>query len=362
MKIKERENKESNKNQKQEFKTELILFIALNVLIVPFSVYQTYSGYYKSFDSPIMALVIAAISGLLFIAMNFGIRNSRLLGEKHILKVVMYLIPLTISFPGNFNAFYSNQMKNSLLSFEVTNYKRIMVETKDAAENAIATSENILGFKQDYNTHIGNLEDEFTKLPSGWGKNCNTYWRTLCTFLNENGGSINPQPTIELENEKIKFDRANTFAERQYNNILSSKRSKIGPTLNKISKTFSEIDFYIDSMLNLSTPIYSANMLNKIVESENLIRSKADGFLGENNIFNHPPLTISKENEIGTLKHSLNSGFVEWKDSSATIFSSFLSLIIDFSALLYILVFIPFNRTKKNKGGGRINHKGPIKI
>jgi len=121
--------KESNLNTITEKKSssntvEFLFFIALNILVIPFSAYQTYIGYEKDVaGNAILAIVIALISAVLFAAMNFGIRQDRLNGKKHLLKVVMYLIPFGLSFPGNFNALYSNQMKENLLREEISEYK-----------------------------------------------------------------------------------------------------------------------------------------------------------------------------------------------------------------------------------------------
>jgi len=70
-------------------------------------------------------------------------------------------------------------------------------------------------------------------------------------------------------------------------------------------------------------------------------------------------LKSSNENELGTIKHTFNSAFIKKEYPTATAFSLFLSLIIDFAALLYILVFIPFNTGQKK---GRIETTGPNRI
>ena len=82
MKIKPKQDQATNKPKKNRGDIiELLFFIALNVLVVPFSTYQTFVGYEKDVaGNAILALIVAAISGVFFLAMNFGIRKSRLVG------------------------------------------------------------------------------------------------------------------------------------------------------------------------------------------------------------------------------------------------------------------------------------------
>jgi hypothetical protein len=99
-------------------------------------------------------------------------------------------------------------------------------------------------------------------------------------------------------------------------------------------------------------------MLDDMVTAENTIRSETESFFDRTDIFSHEKLKPSNENEIGTIKHSFNSAFVKWESATATVFSLFLSLIIDFAALLYILVFIEYNKVKP----GPDRPRGPIKV
>lgn len=81
---------ENNNKNKNSSTIELMFFIALNALVIPFSAYQTYIGYEKDVAGhQILAIVVALISAVLFAAMNFGIREKRLKGQRHFLMVIV---------------------------------------------------------------------------------------------------------------------------------------------------------------------------------------------------------------------------------------------------------------------------------
>lgn len=360
MKPIQNEQKASSSNSS---KIEWLFFIALNVLIIPFSAYQTYIGYIPVVSkdgNTLLAIVLALISGVLFAAMNFGIREKRLNNERHLLMVIMYIIPLGISFLGNFNAFYSNQMETSLLRNEVSKYKSTLTQTRDIAVHEIKSSIGLDAFKDEYGAKQTALQTEFYEAkPPSWGPQSQEKWVALCSFLQNEGGSI--KVSDQGKNKNNYFANAKVFSENTYNSLLASKKNTIKDPLDYIDSKYKPVVIEVDSLSQLSTPVYSSALLDKMVEAENDIRSKALSFLGRTDIFTDPKLTPSTENDIGTIKHTIHSAFVKMENPSATFFSLFLSLIIDLAALLYIVVFIPYN-SGRSKKGGRLNTNGPQKI
>lgn len=340
--------------------TDLLFFIAINVLAVGVSTWQTFIGYEADVAGNfIIALSIALMSGVLFLAMNFEIRKRRLKGQEHILLVVMYLIPLGISFPGNFNAFYTNQTGKDFLKNEIISYKAQMNNTKNEAVQALQSSVDINSFERNYNSYLGKLETEYNKPPSGWGSVAQQRWIELVQFLNDEGGNIKPT-VIEGTRGSIRYNRALSFASNEKDNIVHAKNNTIKQSLTAIEDKYNPVNARIDSLINLSTPVYTSAMLDDLVEAENYIRSQASSLLGNDSYFSNIALTPSEESGIGTIKHTFTKAFIERKEPSATAFSLFFSLIIDLAALLYILVFIPYNRTKTAKAQGRIS--GPQRI
>jgi hypothetical protein len=353
------EDKKTHVNKSKTNTVELLFFIALNILVIPFSAYQTYVGYEKDVAGhSILAIIIAAISAVLFAAMNFGIRQDRLDGKKHWLKVFFYIIPFGLSFFGNFNAFYSNQMKENLLREEISNYKFILNQTYDLAIQKINDSIDLKGFEKDYSQRWQDLETEYYDAkPPSWGPKAQEKWKTVVSYLQNEGGAIKVS-----DQGKIKanyYYNAKTFSKNTYKNLKESKEEIIKDPIDYINSKYDPTIKKIDSLIGLSKPEFSSSMLDKMVEVENQIRTKTESFLDNENIFDYPPLKPSDQNEIGTIKHTINSAFVKFENPSATVFSFFLSIIIDLAALIYILVFIPYNKSSNKKG--RLN-SGPQRL
>lgn len=328
------------------FTTEAIFFIAINVILVGISTYQTYVGYQADVAGNLLiAVAIAAVSGLLFLALNFEIRKRRKNGEKHSLLILMYTIPFGIAFFGNFNAFYANQTEDVELRNEIRAYRTQLTETKDEALQIIGNSVDINSFTKNYNSHIDQLRIEFNQPPQGWGRNAQDRWEELCQFLNTEGGDIKPR-IIEGSRQQVRYDRAIANAEMQYENIINARQESIvGPT-NNVNETYQKMIEEIDKNVNHHPPIYTSDMLDKMVEAENSIRSRVSSFVAQDQsaLFSSEGLKLSSASEIGTIKHTIYKAFVEKKEPSATFFALFFSLIIDLAALLYVLVFIPFQR------------------
>lgn len=361
IKLAEKEKKDLPiENSSKGMSTDLLFFIAINVLAVGVSTWQTFVGYKADVAGNIMiALAIALMSGILFLAMNFEIRKRRLNGQKHVLLVVMYLIPLGISFFGNFNAFYANQTGKDFLKNEIIAYKAQLNNTKNEAVQALQNSVDINSFDKNYHSYLGKLETEYNKPPSGWGSVAQQRWVELVQFLNDEGGNIKPT-VIEGTRGSIRYNRALSFASNERDNIVQAKNNTIKQSLTAIEDKYKPVNTRIDSLINLSTPVYTSAMLDDLMEAENHIRSQASSFLSQNDFFSNPPLKPSIESGIKTIKHTLTKAFIEREEPSAIAFSLFFSLIIDLAALLYILVFIPYNRIRTAKAKGRIN--GPQRI
>ena len=348
IKLKEKKTTINSEKSSSNNSIEFLFFLALNILVIPFSAYQTFVGYEKDVaGNMILAIIVAAISAVLFAAMNFGIRQDRIQGKKHSLKILMYIIPFGLSFFGNFNAFYSNQMRENLLRSEVNKYKFDLTQTRDFAIQKINDSIDLNGFESEYNE----------AKPPNWGPKSQQKWEELVRFLKSKGGEINISD--QGKNKIVFFDNARTFSKNTYDELVDSKKRIVEGPLDDINSKYNPIIKQIDSLTSLSKPIYNSSMLNKMVEVENDIRAKTESFFGGKEIFEYPALVPSEENEIGTIKHTINSAFVKFENPSATVFSFFLSIIIDVAALIYILVFIPYHR--KSKKGGRIN-SGPQRI
>jgi hypothetical protein len=330
---------------KNRFTTEFLFFIALNVIAVPLSVWQTYLGYSKDVaESPIVAFAIAALTGILFAAMNFEIRRRILEGRSYILQLVFYSVPLLFSFFGNFNAFYSAMMRHQLYDHEIANYENVLTHTKTSAIRTLDSLSGIQEIEGTIRARLKSLKSEYDGDggKQGWQTQCQYKWMDLRVFLESkdplgskmtdfNSGITESQKMVSAEklsweyfenaikkNMELKYRSDKLFADTTAGNILNEiEQARKANTLNTDGK----------------------NLLDRLVRANNMIgentRSKAA-------MFAYTQLVPSEQTEIGTIKHAINSAFVKWDSPSATLFALGISLVIDLAALVYIMVFIPF--------------------
>jgi hypothetical protein len=326
---------------------ELLFFIALNLLVIPFSAYQTYVGYSEDVvDHWAAAATIAGISGVLFAAMNFGIRQRRLDGKKHFWQVMLYVLPLGLSFFGNFNAFYSTQMRNQLYDSEVSNYQGVLTKTKDQAIATLNASTGIATLQSALDQRQQALQDQFdgTAGAAGWETNAEKEWVKLKALIEQNGGTIT---NLMKKDAKTAIE----LSDNSFRELKRNRETQIKPIVEFADSTFKQLEEDIDAAKKYGTiNQVGRELLDGIVKTNNQIGAKTKSHVAD---FEFEELSPSDHNQIGTIKHSLTSAFITKDNPTATYFSLFLSLIIDLSALLYILLFIPYN---KQRGKSRIGN------
>ncbi len=332
--------------------TEWLFFIALNALVIPFSGYQTFVGYEKDVAGHwILAAVVAAISAVLFAAMNFGIRQSRLDGKRHIWQVLLYIVPLGLSFFGNFNAFYSQQMQNELYDKEITNYERVLQATHDESIQALHSSAGLVPLKTSKDMALASLEAQYRGDGGspGWADECERDWNKLKSIL-ERADPLGSKISNFNPGVQNKMVAAKALANSYFNQLEENKMNEIDPLIRDIDTRFHKVDSVVHRARTLKTLNEDGReILDDIIKANNQIGTKTKSRIGD---FPFVELETSEHNQIGTIKHTLKSAFVDKESPSATFFSIFLSLIIDLSALFYILLFVPYNTVGGNRSRG----------
>ena len=253
--------------------SEFLFFIAINVLVLPFSAYQTYEGYQVEFHW-ITAGVVALISAVLFAAMNFEIRKRRLSGKNHFWQTLMYIVPLGFSFAGNFTAFYTNQMQNQLYDHQIaadfdtlnttySNAKKILVESAgvDAFESAI--SAKLAGLKKQFDG------DSDAGIPPSWGDSCRFQWVQIKTFLKSEDpsgtGLINA-----LQNKT--YIGAKSLVDPCVARIINEKSAPIDPLIREFDTLYNRIDVKVKAAKLAGTLSADGRiLLDEIAMSNNTI-------------------------------------------------------------------------------------------
>lgn len=343
--------------KKSKVSTELLFFIAINVIAVPLSGYQTYLGYQEVASSWVVAAALATLCGVLFAAMNIEIRRRRIAGEPHLTQVLFYLIPLALAFFGNFNAFYSQMMKNQLYDNAIVDYENALNSAVVEAYSKFDSVTGLTAIEATMNAELSNLRAEYLGIngQSGWQGRCEQKWKDIRDFLESKHpnrvkmGSFNSNIS-----ESKKLERADSLAKYYFKNALSTS----------LKSSISSDKMFMDSISSLvliniasarktgSLDEDGKNLLDELVKANNLIVGRMQSRFSD---YKSQRVDPSQDTQIGTIKHSINSAFIDWDSPSATFFSIVLSVILDGVGLMFIMVFIPFNN---HMGRPRIN-SGP---
>ncbi len=326
--LKPKDNNSNNAGSGGEVKnkgslSEFAFFIAINIIVVPISAYQTYIGYKVDVASNIIvAIGIAAFSAILFAAMNFGIRERRLTGKPHGLQVLMYIIPLGISFAGNFNAFYTEQMKKSLYENEVAEYQLIFEKTKNDAINALEDYSGVKEFEKKYGELYQSLQTE-ANLLDGFGPQCGEIYDSLWVLCGSPNYSKHPLDYSESK----RLAMANSLLEPMKSQQLKLLGKETSEKIEDFNKWYDELNAQIEISENEKSLQEDGKLLiDKMRKLNNKIGSETQGMVAS---FSYDESGVSEKNEMGTVKYAFNSGFIDMPDKAATVFSVFLSLILD---------------------------------
>jgi hypothetical protein len=181
----------------------------------------------------------------------------------------------------------------------------------------------------------------------------------LESYLNEVGS---PARMTHLQDDVTGADRLDatkSLSTSFMNTVIVNRLAKIAPTQSIADSLFNNISIRIaDAKKTGKIGEEGAMILDGLVKANNTIGSNADGYLKGIGLktLEYTYLEPSNETQVGTIKHTIQSAFIRWDNPSATFFSFLLSIIIDLAALLYIIVFVPYNKNAKGArvGGPRV--------
>jgi hypothetical protein len=361
-----RNNPKKTEDNKQGLGMKVIYF-ALNFILVPFSAYQTYIGYEKflgseSLSFSIPAAAIAAVSALIFFGLNYTIMERRVTGKPHLTHIFGYLLPLAISFFGNFNSIYSAQMKGKLVSDELAVYSTNLNTTYNSALSEIDKSTGLSDLKINLDSELSllKLQMEDQGAYNGYGKEAKIKWGEINKLFENynkqflNGGSGKLTKIYNTSRYKNFENTANQY----YNSLEKSKLAEVNKVLEPIKAKYKEVTGQYDKMIKEDEAKSSGfQMLEDIRKINNeVIGNPVNSYLSNlnnNSNFSYTELKESDQRQLGTIKHSLESAYVKWENPVATFFSTFFSLVIDLIPLGFLFLVFPYNSNKrKNKPTG----------
>ncbi|WP_075343823.1 hypothetical protein [Tenacibaculum agarivorans] len=345
-----------------------IIFFALNFLLVPFSAYTTFKGYSQFLGIP-LAIVLALATGLMFFGLNYAIMTLREEGKPHFKQSVGFLLPLMISFFGNFPHFYGNQMQGSLLNEEVTHYKTTLTNTYNTAINKLERKRlderQGIESKNELDILKTNLDADLKELKAqiqdgGCKGMCRQKWEEIRSLFMEynkvHNGTNNAPPHISQIFTKS-YNQFENLAMSNFKALLNKQKNEIENIDGQIDldiKLLNDTDY--SNLVKLSDTLLMAqneerlkieggNLLKRIKATNDDLGQKASKLPG----YEFTILPAPEEVNTKNIKGVLESAFIKNDNSSATIFSIILSLIIDLAVLGFVFLILSFKKVNQEE-------------
>ncbi|CAM1364552.1 hypothetical protein [Tenacibaculum xiamenense] len=348
-----------NNPKKTDDKQELgfkIIFFALNFLLVPFSVLATYKGY-KGFLGEYLAIVLAAATGLLFFGLNLIIMQRRQKGMSHTKQIFGFLLPLLISFFGNFAYFYGNQMEGTLLNKDLTAYETTLSRTYQDAVSELTNGTGLDELEAKLKAELELLKIQIEqKQYGGCGTECIKKWNEIIQLFRDYNTKYNNSQVTNLTKVYVKtYSNFELTALNYFKGLKSTKESEIKRKIGQLTPVYEPLKIVADSLLKQENKVQlksgGVDLIKKIKGANDNIGAKAMGFLKGTN-YSFTPLNEYEGVNAKNIKSVLESAFIKKDNTSATVFSIILSLVIDLATLGFVFLALSYNKQKRKANTG----------
>ena len=368
------DGKKQTRDWKQRMRQpEFLIFLALNIILVPVSIYQTYKGYADTMPGEVVVpLAIALATGLMLLGLNFVIEQRRREGKKHLHLILLYLIPLAFSFLGNFHAFYAQATRDALIRDDIERMYTVFMKTTTPPAHiadplATTNPSDSCGVQNLYAGAIEDLNNAFNEVEKTfkggipdelgykrWGTSTTEQWHLYYDLAKQLGcaGTMKRDYSKANKNAHLRptsmdmFDRLVRPKHKQVLDCVDKKAmSPVKDLLNEIAAKRAEVDTMksqLDDKPSLGlTDMKRWNAL--VVPSNNqlgnAIKSKADCHEFE--------LLENSDKQLADFPSSFKSAYIDWDRPVNTWLYTFIALLIDLAALFYVLAVIAPNRRKR---------------
>lgn len=296
-----------------------LIFIALNLIALPFSAYQTFKGYEHDMGL-IIAGAIAALTTVFFIAINYEIARRRRTGRSIAILFLLYILPLAFSFPGNFGAFYS-QFTDTLRQTQWDSKTSRVELNVDEAEAAVERCDvQWSNRSKQFKTKRTELEAQYND-PSnrGFGEKCEKIYADMAKLLNVRFQTS----TDRLEPRLDEADKQYEAKRQEVLDALTCLRGALNQCREKLNEKVGNQNW---SAAQRGTYLNQLKLANdKLV---NCVNSKCGSDL---------ELIDALEDTDG-LNWAFKSAYVDGESGVNAVLCTILALVIDLGVLLFILI------------------------
>lgn len=317
-----------------------LIFIALNLIALPFSAYQTFRGYEMDLGV-VIAGAIAALTTVFFIAINYEIANRRRSGRNVFGLFVLYILPLAFSFPGNFGAFYTQftgDLRDTQWASKISKVELNVQSAKAAVLNCdVDWSNRSKLFSAERAKLIAQFNDPAYQ---GWGPECEKIYKVMARAVSGSSQFAFTTKTKDLDPRLAEADRA-----------FESKQQEVLDDRVCFSGSFQQCQLKLDEHKEADRENWSAAERGSYLNELKIANDKLVECVAENSCSSN--LTkIDVLQDTDGLQWAFKSAYIDRESGVNAALCTLLALVIDLGVLLFILILF------KPEVRGRLTGRG----
>ncbi|MEM9884901.1 MAG: hypothetical protein AAF849_03345 [Bacteroidota bacterium] len=315
-----------------------IVLAVIAVICVSISFIQTALGY-KLLAGPVFTWLFSLIISAFMLLTNLRLRDNLRKGLAIGGIIAFYCIIAFFSFAGNFNAFYSQFMKDELIENELRVYETQIPAIQQQAIQAVRGTNNAKEVEMKVNQLKYSLESQILDpANAGFGEKATEIKQEIESILGTN--------LTEYEGEaKAIASKMNV----QIDQVLQAKLAVLTKDSDSVIKKInSKVDAVMPdirlALLPQNIAAEGRSALDLADNTYNTIGEMTKGFIST---FQFEPIK-SQQLQVGKISHSFQSGFAKMENPQATLIATLASLAVDFLVPIYLLLTIA-RRDEENR-------------
>ncbi len=307
-----------------------IILAIIAVVCVSISFIQTALGY-ESLAGPIFTWLFSFIISAFMLLTNFRLRGALQKGAAVAGILAFYGIIAFFSFAGNFNAFYSQFMKDELFEKDLRNYETQIPAIQQRALQAVRGTNNAKEVEMKVNQLKRSLESQILD-PENTG-----FGERAQEVLQEIESILGTQLTRYEGDSKAIASKMNIQIEQVLQAKLAVLTKDSDVVLKKINAKAEEVMPVIrEALLPANIAAQGRNALDLADNAYNTIGEMTRGFESS---FAFEPIK-TEQLQVGKISHSFQSAFVKMENPQATLIATLASLAVDFLVPIFLLLTV----------------------
>ncbi len=307
-----------------------IVLAVIAVICVSISFIQTALGY-ELLAGPVFTWLFSLIISAFMLLTNFRLKEALSDGKAVWGIAAFYVIIVFFSFAGNFNAFYSQFMKDELYETELRNYETQIPAIQQKAIQTIRATNDAQEVETKVNQLKFSLESQILD-PANAG-------------FGERASDIKGEIEDLLDVKLTQYDGAPVdIASKMTTQIDQVLTTKIKAMTQDGNALISQINTKVDSVMPVIRQTLLPANINDMGRSgidlaDNTYNTIGEMTKGFTSTFSYEPIK-SEQLQVGKISHSFKSAFVKGDNPQATIIATLASLAVDFLVPIYLLLTI----------------------